>query len=33
MEFVPPTRKSMVIHYLVDGIDQTDRTVGPFNWG
>lgn len=27
------TRKSMVIHYLVDGVDQTDRTVGPFNWG
>ncbi len=27
------TRKSMVIHYLVDGVDQTDRIVGPFNWG
>lgn len=27
------TRRSMVIHYLVDGVDQTDRVVGPFNWG
>ena len=27
------TRKSMVIHYLVEGTDQTDRITGPFNWG
>ncbi|MDN6857031.1 phytanoyl-CoA dioxygenase family protein [Pseudomonas sp. CAN2814] len=27
------TRKSMVIHYLVDGVDQTDKIAGPFNWG
>ncbi len=27
------TRKSMVIHYLTDGVDQTDKTTGPFNWG
>lgn len=26
------TRKSMVIHYLTDGTDQTDKIVGPFNW-
>jgi len=27
------TRKSMVIHYLTNGVDQTDLTVGPINWG
>lgn len=27
------TRKSMVIHYLTDGVDQTDKIIGPFNWG
>ncbi len=27
------TRKSMVIHYLTDGVDQTDKITGPFNWG
>lgn len=27
------TRKSMVIHYLTDGVDQTDYIKGPFNWG
>lgn len=27
------TRKSMVIHYLTQGVDQTERVVGPFNWG
>ena len=27
------TRKSMVIHYLTDGVDQIDRIEGPFNWG
>lgn len=27
------TRQSMVIHYLVDGVDQTTHVVGPFNWG
>lgn len=27
------TRKSMVIHYLTDGVDQTDNIIGPFNWG
>jgi ectoine hydroxylase-related dioxygenase (phytanoyl-CoA dioxygenase family) len=27
------TRKSMVIHYLTEGVDQTDNTKGPFNWG
>lgn len=27
------TRRSMVIHYLTEGVDQTGRIVGPFNWG
>lgn len=27
------TRKSMVIHYLTEGVDQTDKITGPFNWG
>lgn len=27
------TRQSMVIHYLVDGVDQTAHVVGPYNWG
>lgn len=27
------TRKSMVIHYLTEGVDQTEKIVGPFNWG
>ena len=27
------TRKSMVIHYLTQGVDQTDKITGPFNWG
>lgn len=27
------TRKSMVIHYLTEGVDQTEYTKGPFNWG
>jgi ectoine hydroxylase-related dioxygenase (phytanoyl-CoA dioxygenase family) len=27
------TRKSMVIHYLTEGVDQTDKIRGPFNWG
>lgn len=26
------TRKSMVIHYMVPGTDQTAKVVGPFNW-
>ncbi len=26
------TRKSMVIHYVTEGTDQTDKIVGPFNW-
>jgi len=26
------TRKSMVIHFLVEGTDQTNKIVGPFNW-
>ncbi|WP_313064672.1 phytanoyl-CoA dioxygenase family protein [Achromobacter animicus] len=26
------TRKSMVIHYLTEGVDQTARITGPFNW-
>lgn len=27
------TRKSMVIHYLTQGVDQTGYVRGPFNWG
>jgi ectoine hydroxylase-related dioxygenase (phytanoyl-CoA dioxygenase family) len=26
------TRKSMVVHYIIDGVDQIDRIAGPFNW-
>lgn len=26
------TRRSMVIHYLTKGVDQTEKIVGPFNW-
>lgn len=26
------TRRSMVIHYLRDGVDQTGSIVGPYNW-
>lgn len=27
------TRRSMVIHYLREGVDQTASVVGPYNWG